>query len=94
MNIPEMRAQLIAYISEAGEKKITGLYAILEEQIEAKATAGLSADELNILNLEREKYLMGDGISYTYGSLENGMYLINIKSDKVLYSGKLARISN
>ena len=28
------------------------------------------------------------------GSLENGIYLINIKSDKVLYSGKLARISN
>ena len=70
MNIPEMRAQLIAYISEASEKKITGLYAILEEQIEAKATAGLSADELNILNLEREKYLMGDGISYTYGEIK------------------------
>ncbi len=28
------------------------------------------------------------------GSLENGIYLINIKSDKVLYSGKLVRISN
>jgi archaellum component FlaF (FlaF/FlaG flagellin family) len=28
------------------------------------------------------------------GSLDNGMYLINIKSDKVLYSGKLVRINN
>jgi len=70
MNIPEMRAALIAYIKDASEKKITGLYSLLEELIEAKATAGLTADELNILNLEREKYLMGDGISYTYGEIK------------------------
>ena len=70
MTTAAMRAQLIAYLADADDKKITGLYSLLEELIEEKATKGLSADELNILNLEREKYLMGDGISYTYGEIK------------------------
>jgi len=70
MTIAAMRAQLIAYLADADDKKITGLYSLLEELIEEKATKGLSADELNILNLEREKYFMGDGISYTYGEIK------------------------
>ncbi len=30
MNIPEMRTQLLAYVNETSEKKITGLFYLLE----------------------------------------------------------------
>ena len=64
---------------------------------QATGNATISVSDMTGREVYTTSYRMNAASGKTeidLGSLENGMYLINIKSDKVLYSDKLARISN
>ncbi len=65
MTTPAMRKQLLSYLENADDKKIIGLYALLEESIHDQADTTLSAEQLQFLNEERKKYLRGEGKSYS-----------------------------
>jgi len=73
MTTPAMRKQLMAYLQNADDKKIKGLYSLLEDTIEEKKSSGLTKEQLKFLNEERKRYLNGEGISY---SLEESRELI------------------
>ena len=65
MTTPAMRKQLIAYLENADDKKIKGLYSLLEENIHDQTDSGLTAEQLRFLDQERNKYLRGEGQSYS-----------------------------
>ncbi len=73
MTTATMRKELIAYLEDADERKIKGLYSLLEDNIHDKASLDLTTEQLNFLNEERRKHLNGEGISY---SLEESRELI------------------
>ena len=64
---------------------------------QTSSNAIISVSDMTGREVYSTSYMMNTASGKTeidLGSLENGMYLIDIKSDKVLYSGKLVRISN
>ena len=65
MTTPSMRKQLMSYLENADDKKIIGLYTLLEESIHGHKVTTLSTEQLQFLNEEREKYLRGEGKSYS-----------------------------
>ena len=65
MTTSVMREQLIAYLTSADDKKIAGLYSLLEDNLPT-VTVTLSAEQLNFLDEERKKYLSGEGKSYNW----------------------------
>ncbi len=67
MTTAVMRAQLIAFLSNADERKIKGLYSLLEENIiEQSSTEELTKAELTFLNKERKLHFSGKSKSYTW----------------------------
>jgi hypothetical protein len=66
MTTAAMREQLIAYLSDADDKKIEGLYSLLEDNMHEKASSELTAEQLVFLNEERRKHLSGESISYNW----------------------------
>jgi hypothetical protein len=66
MTTSVMRAQLIAYLADADDKKIMGLYALLEDIIQGKTSSGLTREQLNFLSEERKKHLNGESISRSW----------------------------
>ena len=71
MTTSAMRERLIAYLSDADDKKIKGLYSLLEDTIEESAHSELSQDELTFLNEERQKHLSGESKSYNWEEVKN-----------------------
>ena len=64
---------------------------------QASGNATISVLDMTGREVYITSYMMNTASGKTeidLSSLENGMYLIDIKSDKVLYSGKLVRINN
>ena len=66
MTTSVMREQLIAYLSQADDKKIKGLYSILEDNITEQSAMELTKEQLDILNKERQLHLSGKSKSYTW----------------------------
>lgn len=66
MTTASMREHLIAYLQNADEKKIKGLYSLLEDNIKNSSVLELSNEELIFLNKEREKHLSGKSKSYSW----------------------------
>lgn len=65
MTTAAKRKQLIAYLEEADDKKIIGLYSFLEDTIQEKTASDLTDEQLAFLNEERRRYLNGEGKSYS-----------------------------
>jgi len=66
MTVTVMRQQIIAYLSDADDKKIKGLYSLLEDQITEQASNGLTKEQLNFLDKERRLHLSGKSKSYNW----------------------------
>ncbi len=71
MTTSVMREQLIAYLTDADDKKIMGLYALLEENIQEKALPSLTEEQLGFLNEERKKHLSGESKSYSWEEVKD-----------------------
>ena len=66
MTTSVMRDQLIAYLADADDKKIIGLYTLLEEDIQDKNLPTLTKEQLRFLDEERKKHLNGESKSYNW----------------------------
>ena len=66
MTTSVMRAQLIAYLADADDKKITGLYALLEDTMQERASSSLTKEQLNFLDGDRKKHLSGESVSHSW----------------------------
>ena len=66
-----MRKQLMAYLQNADDKKIKGLYSLLEDTIEEKKSSGLTKEQLKFLNEEHRKHLNGESKSYTWEEVKD-----------------------
>lgn len=66
MTASAMRTELMAYLADADEKKIMGLYNLLEEAIKEKNSSALTTEQLAFLNNERKKHLSGESKSYNW----------------------------
>ena len=73
MTTSAMRAQLIQYFADADEKKIKGLYNLLEEVINDKKQVGLTEKELIFLNEQRAKHINGESKSYTWDEVKTAI---------------------
>ncbi len=70
MTTSAMRKQLIEYMADADDKKIKGLYSLLEETLQEKNTSPLTVEQLAFLDEERRKYFSGEGKSYTWNEMK------------------------
>lgn len=66
MTTTAMRKKLINYIADADEKKVKGLYMLVEDDMAKNEDFKLSDVQLEIVEEEREKYLKGQGESYSW----------------------------
>ena len=66
MTTSAMREQLITFLADADDKKIKGLYALLEDNIREKNAPELTEKQLLFLNEERRKHLNGESKSYSW----------------------------
>lgn len=71
MTTSAMRTQLIAWLADADDKKIKGLYSLLEENIQEKATSGFTDEQLMFLNEEHRKHINGESKSYTWDEVKS-----------------------
>jgi hypothetical protein len=71
MTTAAMRTQLIAYLSDADDNKIKGLYSLLEDNIHEKAALGLTGEQLRFLNEEHRKHISGESKSYTWNEIKS-----------------------
>lgn len=65
MTTAAIRKKLMTYIADADDKKVKGLYMLVEDEI----TGGkfkLSAEHLKILEQERDKHVKGKSKSYNW----------------------------
>jgi len=67
MTTAAMRKQLMAYLADADDKKIKGLYSLLEDNLVVHPAPALTKDELEFLRRERELHLSGKSKSYSWG---------------------------
>ncbi len=65
MTTTVMREQLVAYLADADDKKIIGLYTLLEDSIKEKNST-LTEEQLVFLKKERKKHLDGESASYSW----------------------------
>jgi hypothetical protein len=66
MTTEAMRKQLIRYLEVVDDKKIKGLYALLEENISERNATSLTPEQLAFLEKERREHLAGIGRSYSW----------------------------
>ena len=66
-----MREQLIAYLTSADDKKITGLYSLLEENIHENSHVAFSKEQLDFLYDERKKHFSGESMSYNWEEMKD-----------------------
>ena len=63
MTTAGMRKQLMTYLSEADDKKIKGLYSLLEDNL---ISHDLTKEQLEFLNKERQLHVSGESKSYSW----------------------------
>ena len=61
-----IRKKLHSFIADADEKRLKGMYLLLEDEISKGKTFDLTKEHLRILDTEREKHLKGESKSYTW----------------------------
>jgi len=66
MTTTAIRKKLITYIADADDKKVKGLYMLVEDEISKKTKFSLSAAQLKMLNAEKEKHINGKSKSYSW----------------------------
>lgn len=68
MTTKTIRKKLISYIADADDKKIKGLYMLVEDDISRQQQFQLSDSEvkLKLLEEERRKHITGKSKSYTW----------------------------
>ena len=66
MTTTAIRKKLITYIADADDKKVKGLYMLVEDEINRKDTFRLSATQVKMLDAEKEKHVKGKSKSYTW----------------------------
>jgi hypothetical protein len=66
MTTTAIRKKLITYIADADDKKVKGLYMLVEDDISQKTKFSLSAAQLKMLDAEKEKHINGKSKSYSW----------------------------
>jgi hypothetical protein len=66
MTTTAIRKKLITYIADADDKKVKGLYMLVEDDISKKTKFSLSAAQLKMLDAEKEKHINGKSKSYSW----------------------------
>ena len=66
MTTTSIRKKLISYIADADDKKVKGLYMLVEDEISKKTKFSLSAAQLKMLDAEKEKHINGKSKSYSW----------------------------
>ncbi len=66
MTTTAIRKKLMTYIADADDKKVKGLYMLVEDDISKKTKFSLSAAQLKILDAEKEKHIKGKSKSYSW----------------------------
>jgi hypothetical protein len=66
-----IQEKLFEYIEQATDKKLQGLYMLVEDEIGSQPSFTLSEDELRILDEEREKHLQGESRSYNLSEAQS-----------------------
>jgi len=66
MTTTAIRKQLITYIADADDKKVKGLYMLVEDEISKKEKFSLAATDLKMLEKEKEMHLKGKNKSYSW----------------------------
>jgi hypothetical protein len=66
MTTTAIRKKLITYIADADDKKVKGLYMLVEDDMTGKGKFKLSVEEVKILEQERDKHIKGKSKSYSW----------------------------
>jgi hypothetical protein len=66
MTTTAIRKKLITYIADADDKKVKGLYILVEDDISKKTKFSLSAAQIKMLDAEKEKHINGKSKSYSW----------------------------
>jgi hypothetical protein len=66
MTTTAIRKKLMTYIADADDKKVKGLYMLMEEDISKKTKFSLSAAQLKVLDAEKEKHVKGKSKSCSW----------------------------
>ena len=68
-----IRKKLMTYLADADDSKVKALYTLLENEIQQDESPVLTAEQLQILEKEREMHINGQSKSY---SREEAMQII------------------
>lgn len=79
MTTAAIRKKLISYIADADDKKVKGLYMLVEDDMPGAAHFKLSSDQMNIVEEERAQYMKGEGQSLSW---EESKHLIRSRKKK------------
>jgi hypothetical protein len=66
MTTTAIRKKLITYIADADEKKVKGLYMLIEDEISQNSKFSLSPTDIKILEKDREQHVKGKSKSYSW----------------------------
>ena len=66
MTTTAIRKKLMTYIADADDKKVKGLYMLVEDEISKKGRLSLSAAQLKIVEKGKEMHLNGKTKSYNW----------------------------
>lgn len=64
MTTAAIRKKLMAYIADADDKKVKGLYMLIEDEILYERKFKLTSDHVKLLDQERNKHITGKSKSY------------------------------
>ncbi|MBN8876260.1 MAG: hypothetical protein J0I32_01820 [Sphingobacteriales bacterium] len=71
MTTAAIRKKLMTYIADADDKKVKGLYLLVEDEITDGDKFKLSADHIKILEQERDKHVKGKSRSYSWNETKD-----------------------
>ena len=66
MTTTAIRKRLISYIADADDKKVKGLYMLVEDDMSDKKKFKLSAEQLKVVEQDREKHIKSKSKSYSW----------------------------
>jgi hypothetical protein len=66
MTTTAIRKKLMTYIADADDKKVKGLYMLVEDDMSSKGKFKLSGEQVKMLEQEREKHIKGKSKSYSW----------------------------
>jgi hypothetical protein len=66
MTTKAIRKQLMTYIADADDKKVKGLYMLVEDEISKKGEFNLSAADLKMLDKDKDMHVKGKSKSYNW----------------------------